>query len=381
MAGTRVEPTLVVGAGIAGAAVALSLRERGQPVLVLEARSAGGAPPALVTTAASAGMLAPQFESSVDDATFRLAVASRDRHPDFLRRVERLAGVDLGLRRSGMLVAAFDAGDEEALAAETARQRELGLAAAMVDPREAARLQPGVGPGAIAWQWLPDEASLDTQRLAAALPVALEAAGSEVRHGCRVARILTRGGAVSGVEVAGGETLAASRVVLAAGAWTGLIEGLPAPVPVRPVRGQMLRYEPAVAPPLERLVAERRGFYLVPRPDGGVLAGSTMEEASFEAIVTGEGTARIRAGASRLVPSVAELTPTDHWAGLRPVSADGAPILGPDPALEGLFYATGYGRNGILLAPAAGAIVATQLVDGEIRPDWRVFSIARFSGP
>jgi glycine oxidase len=372
------EGVLVVGAGIAGAAVALELRDRGRKVLVLEARRDRDAPPERVATGASAGMLAPQYEISDDEALIRLAVASRERHPAFVRHVEQLAGVELGLRMGGMLVAAFSDEARREMETDAARHRALGLSAEVIAPKDALRLQPGLSPEAAAWMWLPDEGRLDTQRLAAALPAALEAAGAEVRYGARVLRILERGGTVWGVELDGGDVLRAGRLVLAAGAWSGRVDGLPRALPVRPVRGQMLRYAPNAAPAVSRLVARRDGAYMVPRTDGTVLAGSTMEEAGFDASVTPEGEARIRSGAASLVPAAAGLEPVERWAGLRPLSADGAPILGPDPALEGLYYATGYGRNGILLGPAAGAILAAQLAGGDSGPNWRTFSVARF---
>lgn len=369
---------LVVGAGIAGAAVALELRERGRSVLVLEARRDRGAPPERVATGASAGMLAPQYEISDNEALIRLAVASRERHPAFVRHLEQLAGVELGLRMRGMLVAAFSEEDRRKLEADAARHRELGLSAEVVEPADALRLQPGLSPEPVAWLWLPDEGRLDTQKLAAALPAALEAAGAEVLYGARVVRVLEEGGAVWGVELEDGDTLRARRLVLAAGAWACRIEGLPRDLPVRPVRGQMLRYAPNAAPNLSRLVARPEGGYLVPRTDGTVLAGSTMEDAGFDASVTPEGEARIRAAAVSLVPAVDELEPVERWAGLRPLSADGAPILGPDPEMDGLFYAAGFGRNGILLGPAAGAILAAQLADGASGTEWRTFSVERF---
>ena len=232
------EGVLVVGAGIAGAAVALELRDRGRKVLVLEARRDRGAPPERVATGASAGMLAPQYEISDDEALIRLAVASRERHPAFVRHVEQLAGVELGLRMGGMLVAAFSDEARREMETDAARHRALGLSAEVIAPKDALRLQPGLSPEAAAWMWLPDEGRLDTQRLAAALPAALEAAGAEVRYGARVLRILERGGTVWGVELDGGDVLRAGRLVLAAGAWSGRVDGLPRALPVRPVRGQ-----------------------------------------------------------------------------------------------------------------------------------------------
>jgi len=369
---------IVVGAGIAGAAVALALRRRGLDVVVLERSEPGGGEPGPAATGASAGMLAPQYEAHGRGPVFDLAVASRRRHPAFLRRIESLAGVDLGLREGGMLVPSFTPGEEEAAEEAAGWQREAGLEARILSGDEAAALQPGVTLEARCWTWLPREAWLDTQRLSGALVPALEAAGAEVRTRTRVAGLDLRGGRVRGVALEDGTSVEAQRVVLSAGSWTGRLADLPREVPVRPVRGQVLRYAAEGAPSLRRLVAGHRGSYLVPRPDGGILAGSTMEEAGFDAEVTEEGTSRIAENAERLLPALPTCRVERSWAGLRPLARDDVPILGPDPDLPDLHYATGYGRNGILLAPEAGELVAA-LVAGDTPPaDPAPFSIGRF---
>jgi len=369
--------TLVVGGGIAGAAVALALRRRGREVSVLDAGERGAVGPGPQATGASAGMLAPRYELAGPGPLFDLGVASRRRHPAFLRRLESLAGVDVGLREEGMLVPAFT-GEEADAEADAARAAGSGAAARILSGGDAAALQPGLTLEARCWTWVPGEACLDTQRLAAALGPALEAAGAELRAPAPVRALRTGGRRVRGVELEDGSAVDGDAVVLAAGAWSGRLDGLPRPVPVRPVRGQMLRYAADGAPPLRRLVADRGGRYLVPRPDGSLLAGSTMEEAGFEGTTTEEGRRGIARGAVRLLPALAGCPVDEAWAGLRPLSADGAPILGPDPEVRGLHYATGYGRNGILLAPEAGEIVAA-LIAGERPPsDPGPFGIGRF---
>lgn len=372
---------LVVGAGIAGAAVALTLRRRGLGVVVLERRTPDDHSPDRTATAASAGMLALQYEAEGDDPLFRMALASRRRHPEFLARLESLTHSDLGLQVEGMLVPSFTPDEEAAASASVAWQRAAGLEAQIVDGREASRLQPGVTAKARSWTWLPDEARLDTQRLAAILPAALEAAGCEVRSEAPASGVSIRADRVTGVALEGGEELAAGRVVVAAGAWSGRLAGLPRPLPVRPVRGQMVRFAPSDAPSLRRLVAGHGGCYLVPRPDGGVLAGSTMEDAGFEAGVTEDGLRRITRGAERLVPAAARSRIERRWSGFRPISADGAPILGADPELQGLFYATGYGRNGILLAPEGAEVVTAQIAGDRPSTGPGPFGIGRFGDP
>lgn len=363
---------VVVGGGIAGSAVALELAGRPVAVNVVDAERAGGA-----ATGASAGMLAPQYESAGPGPLFDLAVRARDHYAPFVRRVESLSGRSLHMRADGMLVANRTA-QERARAEEDVRwQKEAGQPAEMVGPAEARRLQPGVGTGPDSWLWLPAEAQVDSQALAAALPAALGATDARVITGRRVAAVLSEAGRVRGARLEDGRTLGANVVVLAAGAWSGEVDGLPRGLPVRPVRGHMVRF-PAGSASLERLVATHTGRYLVPRSDGTVLAGSTMDEVGFDRSLSEAGLDAIRASAAELVPALGGTDPVERWADLRPLTTDGLPVLGPDPELEGLFYATGYGRNGILLGPLAGRIVAELVSTGASTIDWRPFSVARF---
>lgn len=355
-----------------GCAAALALDARGAAVNVVEAERPGAA-----ATGASAGMLAPQYESPGPGPFYRLGVTARATYGDFVRSLEGLSGHRLHLRRDGMLVANATETEHVEATASARWQRAEGQRAEVLSAGEAAALQDGLGPDAISWLWLPDEAQIDTQLLVAALPAALAATDARVIAGARVDRILTRGGAVAGVALEDGRSLSADRVVLAAGAWSDRVGGLPGPVPVRPVRGQMLRF-PAASAPLTRLVANHHGRYLVPRDDGSVLSGSTMEEVGHDRTVTDTGAAAIHEAAAALVPGLANARPTEHWADVRPLSADTFPILGPDPGLDGLFYATGGGRNGILLGPISGGLVADLIMDRDPAVDWAPFGIERF---
>lgn len=352
----------MIGGGIAGCCVALSLAERGAAVTVVEpeAGSRGAA------TGASAGMLTPQYEHGGPDPLLGLAVEARERWRGFGPRIETLSGRRIGLAWVGALVANATAEEESEAAALAERQRRSGLSAEVVDPGRAAALQPGAGE-ARSWLWLPDEGRVDTQRLAAALGSAVRAAGAAWRAGT-VEAIEASSGAVAAVRLASGDRLPAERVVVAAGAWSGGLEDLPRPLPVRPVRGQLIRYRP-VAGGVRRILLRHDGRYVVPREDGTAVAGSTMEEAGWAAAVTDEGLTGIRRAAAELLPALAGATEVEAWAGLRPVAADGLPVLGLDPDLEGLAYATGYGRNGILLAPLGGRLLAGLLLGEVDRPE------------
>lgn len=358
---------VVVGAGIAGCSAALALWERGAAVTVVESQRPGAG-----ATGASAGILAAQYETARGSDRLRICVEGRARFPEFAAKVEELAGRPLHLARCGLLVANQTADEHASAEATVAWQLEAGLAAELLDPGRALAIEPSLTSEALSFTWLRDEGRIDTQALAAALGAALARTDIRLITGNAAAEIEVDGPSVTGLKMTDGRRLAAERIVLAAGAWSGQVRGLPRPLRVRPVRGQMLRY-PAGASALGHVVAAQAGRYLVPRADGTLLAGSTMEEAGFDRSITEAGRRDIHAEISRLVPSLTDVRPIEHWAGLRPVSNDSLPILGPDPDLFGLLYATGYGRDGILISPLAGEVVAELAISGETDFDWHPF--------
>lgn len=357
---------------MAGCAVALALRERDADVTVVERRRPGAG-----ATRASAGMLSPLYEAEGLTPSLRLGLAGLEAYPGFVATLEELGGGEVHLRRDGLLVAAFDEDEHEAALRAVRWQRDAGLASDVLDPGDARRLEPALGGDAISWLWFPTHGQVDAQRLADALEPSLLASGARLAAGLAVTAIRSRSGSVTGVELSDGSRLAAERVVLAAGAWSGTIGGLPRRLPIRPVRGQMIRVRPA-PDGLRRLVADHRGCYVVPRDDGSALAGSTMEEAGFVREVTDEGLRRIRRATRRLTPAIHASAETDRWAGLRPFTPDGVPVIGLDPDLAGLAYVTAYGRNGILVAPPAAELVADALLSGASGPDLEPFAPDRF---
>ncbi len=370
--GRQMIEVVVIGGGIVGCATALALSRRGAAVNLVERERPGAA-----ATGASAGMLAPQYESAGPGPLYHLAVRARDEYDDFVSTVEELSGHSLHARRDGMLVANRTEAEHDVAEADARWQRELGHRAELLAPGAAAEVQGGLSTDVVSWLWLPDEGQVDTQVMVNALPAALAATDIRVVTGSRVDRVLQRQGAVIGVTLDDGRTLDADRVVLAAGAWSDRVEGLPRTVPVRPVRGQMLRFSAGSAA-LTPLVADHDGRYLVPRHDGTVLAGSTMEDAGYDRTVTDEGTVAIHDAVAGLAPALRDARPAERWADVRPISADNLPILGPDPELDGLFYATGHGRNGILLGPISGRITAALVMNEEPDADWAPFGIGRF---
>jgi glycine oxidase len=338
---------VVVGGGAVGCAVALGLRQRGLSVAIVErARPCGEA------SSAAAGILAPQVEADHEGPLFELLLASRGRYPGFAAEVAALARMDVGYRRSGALVLAHDADGEAALGRRAEWQHARGLAARLIGPSEAAALEPALAPCRVALH-LPDEAQVDAQALARALPLAARSAGAHFVR-AEVRGILRAGGAAHGIETDGGP-MAAGAVVVAAGAWSAALAGSGlAPGAVRPVRGQMLVLD---GPGLLTHVVFGDGGYLVPRADGRVLVGSTNEEVGFDKSTTAAGLARLRERAARLCAPLAAARTLGSWAGLRPGAAAEEPLVGPGD-VAGLYLATGHYRNGILLAPVTGDRVA-----------------------
>lgn len=342
---------IIIGAGAIGAACARELALGGHQVTVLEAGAGDAA-----GWQAAGGMLAPQIEAHAGDLLFDLGLAGRERYQALAGPLLEATGIDIGLWREGIARVAADEDEVGELRQRVAWQRQQGHVCDWFDEEEVKARWPWLGPapGAL---WAPHEGALEPARLVAALRADAVRAGAAVRED-KVHAVQRRGDRVTGA--VGRERYVAEHVVIAAGAWSGVLEGLPRPLPVVPIRGQMA----ALPWPegIERAIVVARDCYLIKRGAEAV-AGSTMEHAGFDASVTPAGLAHIFASVSALCPALAGLDVIRTWAGLRPVTPDGLPILGREPDLEGLWYATGHGRNGILLAGITGLIIA-QLVGG-----------------
>jgi len=363
---------LVIGGGISGCAVAIELAAQGAAVVLVEEGQ-----PGVGATGASAGMLCPQYEAHGPDAAFAFAVACKEAYPAFVERIQSLSDWDVGHRNDGMLVVNRTPAEEEGARRDLAFHAAVGLRGEILTPEEARRIHGGVAVDVQSWLWLPQEAQVDSQRLAVGLADAVQAAGVTLVRSARVTSVTSSKQRVTGVQLADGREIQSGCVVLAAGAWSVQIAGLPRELPVRPVRGQMLRLMPSEPLPWT-LVCDHTGRYLVPRINGTVLIGSTMEEVGYDDRVTEAGKEILAEAAASLIPALEDATIVEAWAGLRPISGDSNPILGPDPELEGLFYATGQGRNGILYAPLVGRVVAELILKGKTDVPWEAFSVQRF---
>lgn len=371
----------VVGGGIIGLAVAWRAQRHGLRTLLLErdAQIAQGA------THAAAGMLAPVSEANAAERELlALGLESAARYPDFVAELAESSALDPGFLRCGTLVVARDRDEAEALDRERAVRAQLGLEVERLLPSAARRREPGLAPTLRLALDVPDDHAVDPRALALALGAGLRAAGGELRTGAAVERIdTTAGGArVGGVTLAGGERVAAGNVVVAAGAWTQQLAGLPdeVRVPVRPVKGQILRLRDPAGPGLFTRVLRMDPGYLVPRGDGRYVLGATMEERGYDTDVTAGGVFELLRDASELVPGISELVLEELEAGLRPGTPDNAPALGPG-ALDGLHWAAGHHRNGILLAPVTADLLLASLLGEPLGELAAPFAPARFGAP
>jgi glycine oxidase len=354
-----------VGGGVIGLSCAWRAAQRGARVAVLERAQ----PPAGATRVA-AGMLAPVGELTFGEPRLlEMTLASARLYPQFAAELEVASGEATGYARQGALHVALDRDEAAELRRVHDLQRSLGLEAEWLPPRRCRALEPGLTPSFNGGVHAPGEAAVDPRALTAALLTALATAAVEVRTGAEVVAGLFEGERLAGVRTAAGEELRAETVVLAAGAWSGRAEWLPehARPPVRPVKGQVveLRSRDGGAP-CERIVASERS-YLVPRADGRLIVGATVEEQGFDTAVTAGGVHELLREAYRLLPDIAEMELLDSMAGLRPGTPDNLPLIGSG-AIEGLVLATGHYRNGILLAPLTADAVAA-LLTGEPAPD------------
>jgi glycine oxidase len=367
---------VVIGGGVIGLAVAWRAAERGHAVCLLERGELGAG-----TSHVAAGMLAPVTEADPGElALLELGLRSARAWPGFAAELAAASGGDPGLYRCGALIVARDGDEAAALERELALRLELGLGVERVLPSAARRLEPALAPTLRLALAVPGDHAADPRALLLALTEAARRAGAQLRTGATVRSLRVDGGRVSGVRLAGGELVAAEQVVVAAGAWSGAIEGVPdgARIPLRPVKGQILRLRDPRGPGLLERIVRFEGGYLVPRGDGRYVLGATMEERGFDTTVTAGALYELLRDAGELVPGIHELVVEETAAGLRPATPDNAPVLGAAGEVEGLVWATGHHRNGILLAPVTADIVAGVL-DGNAGPP--AFGPGRFVRP
>ncbi len=370
------KPTVaIIGAGVIGLGIAWRLAARGAAVAVFDRGAAGAG-----ASHAAAGMLAACAEAEPgEEALVALGRESQARWPAFAAELEQASGIEVGLRPEGTLVVALTADDQSRLNHQLGFQQKLGLPLHWISAAETRRREPHLAGKLAGAVFSPQDTQVDNRKLAAALRIAAEAAGASVNEHRAVDAISSNAARVDGIVLADGSKVRADTVVLAAGAWSRTIAGLAPDLrpPVRPIKGQMLALRMDPAAPLLSHVVWAPGAYLVPRRDGRLIVGATVEEKGYDASLTAGGVLTLLEAAWRAVPAVEELAIDEMWVGHRPGSRDDAPILGAAP-VDGLVYATGHHRNGILLTPITADAIARLVLDGVAEPAIRPFGIERF---
>ena len=348
---------VIVGGGVMGCATALELARRGvKDVIVLER-----AVPGAEASSAAAGMLAAQIESRDEEELVRF-VAAREAYATWSAVLREETGIDIAHRRSGVLSIARTVAEHEALRANVEAQRAHGLRAELLDAAGARSIERELTPALTGAAYFPDEAQVDPPQLLRALVVASARAGVTIRGGATVSTLLTEGERCVGVALDERRIIRADAVVLAAGSWSSLVPGVPADLPkIRPVRGQLVLLEER--PPRLGTIAFEGHAYVVPRGDGRVICGSTMEDVGHRREVTAAGVRAILNASLAMAPGLAEAELVRSWCNFRPsvASAKGTPLVGASP-LPGLFLATGHHRNGILLAKVTADAVTDALL-------------------
>jgi glycine oxidase len=361
----------IVGGGVIGLSIARELAGSGLKVAIFDKGS-----PAMESSWAAAGMLAPQAEADSLDPFFQLAYESRQMFPEFVGRLREETGVDSELNRTGTLYLGFNSTDEREILHRYKWQTEAGLAVELLSPSELKAYEPEISDSVRLALRFPNDWQVENRRFCAAL---LRSAKLRVnlRFHEEVLQIQCRNGQVKGLLTSAGEHHS-SLVIIAAGAWSSLLKipDSPSPIPdIQPVRGQMIALD-ARPPLIDHVVYSPRG-YLVPRADGRILAGSTTERVGYNKMVTADGLNQITGHALEILPKLAGLNLISSWSGLRPSSPDGLPMIGRSD-IDGLYFATGHYRNGILLAPITASLLHDLLLKDSSSPLLSHFSPGRF---
>ena len=361
---------LVLGGGIIGCALAEELARRGRRVILVERGRVGAE-----ASSAAAGILAAQMDIAHPGPFFDLCQAARRMYPGWVRRLERRSGRRVGFHVDGILYLASTVAEEQRMARRAEWQRRRGLPVERWSPREVRRREPAIDGRIRCGFWFPAEAQVDNPRLMQALAQAARAAGGRLLEQTAVTRLLTRAGRVRGVDTSRGR-FEAPIVVECRGSWSGLAVAGPVRLPVEPLRGQILAF---TGPQrfVRRVVMSERA-YVVQRRDGRLLVGSTIEHAGFDKALTLEGMHAILCGIRSMCSAMDRCRFIEAWAGFRPSTVDGLPILGAT-SIEGLFAATGHYRHGILLAPITAKLLSELILNHHTSLDLSPFSSRRFN--
>ncbi len=350
---------LIIGGGIIGLSLARQLHKKGfKHITILDKGKLG-----TESSYAAAGMLAVQAETDKPDEFFRFCNESNKLYPQFSEELFDETGVDIELDREGTLYLAFNETDENELRGRYEWQKKAGLTVEKLSAIETHKLEPFVSPDILGSLYFPNDRQVENRKLLHALEKYCEFTEIEIRENCEIKNLLIENGKIIGAETET-EKFYAETVVLATGAWTSLIKAAEFALPeIKPIRGQIIEFHTAKRL-FQKVIYSPRG-YLVPRQDGRILAGATVEDAGFEKAVSESATEFLRENALEIAPSLVNINIHDQWVGLRPFASDGLPVLGEVRGIENLFIATAHYRNGILLAPQTAKILADKIADAK----------------
>lgn len=362
---------IIVGGGVIGSSIAYRLAQAGASVTIIERGRLG-----CESSRAGAGMLAPQTEAQGPGPLFNLCMDSFRLYRDFASELSELSGLDVEYRDEGTLRVFFD--DEEKKKAEEwmAWQAQAGLALEPLTRTALLDLEPALRQENAGGVYLPFEHQVENRRLMEALAIALKRSGVTVIEGEEVKEIIVDAGRAVGVACESGR-LAASAIIVAAGSWSSrLLKGAGIDISIVPARGQMIAVRGPGAP--IRHVVHSRDCYLVPRLDGRILIGATVEYEGFQKSNTPKGVASLLTSGMSLVPELDSFEVVEMWSGLRPDTLDHMPVLGP-ASVSNLILATGHFRNGLLLAPKTAELISRYVIDGSSAAEMEPFSFSRFA--
>ena len=366
----RFADVVIIGGGVIGLTIARALAQRGLRDVCLIERSALGTEASF----AAGGILAPQAEADRADQFFELACRSRDLYGEFASALGEETGIDVEVDTTGTLYVALKEGDLKELEKRYEWQSKAGFVVQKLTARGARELEPCIAETVEGALLFSRDIQVENRRLLNALVNSVTNLGVTIATETNVESLIIERSRIKGVQTSRG-FVSCRTVIVSAGTWSSMIEHAHTPK-IEPVRGQMICLDAKLQ--LTRHVIYSPRGYLVPRKDGRLLAGSTSENAGFAKHVTAGGINTILANAHEISPGISNLPIVDTWAGLRPRAADGLPVLGPCDEIDGLVYATGHYRNGILLAPVTGELIAEAVVSGHILPLLAAFSPNRF---
>ena len=351
----------IVGGGVIGGSIAYQLVKRGMKVVLLEKGRV-----VAQASSAAAGMLAAQAEFEEETGTlFQLAVQSRGLFPQISSELREISGIDIGLVQQGMLKVALTEGEVEQLQNIIRIQQAAGQTAEWLTANQVKGKEPNLSDHVLGAMYIPGDGQVIAPELASAFIKSAAILGAEIKEFTEVKRLLLEEGQVKGV-VTRQETIHAEKIVLAAGAWSDeLLKEVGLNPAVYPVKGECLSV--LTHQPLVTSTIFSHGCYLVPKRGGRLVVGATMVEHTYDQRVTVEGMSLLLERAKRLLPSIGQAEWEKGWAGTRPQTKDGLPYLGEHPDYPGVFVAAGHYRNGILLSPITGVLMA-DLIEGNSSP-------------